>query len=119
MKVVLTPGYEVTGKMEFQRSGPDGTHLEGWSMEALERRPPDMLALAERLKDGGFGLIGPVQAQRIPRPDLAAIHGQASMLSGWKASYRQQAGQPAPRDVVVLALRGHDRSVAFVAPLIP
>jgi hypothetical protein len=75
--------------------------------------------LAERLKDGGFGLIGPVQAQRIPRPDVAAIHRQASLLSGWKASYQQEAGQPALRDVVVLALRGHDHAGALVAPLIP
>jgi hypothetical protein len=114
----LTPQYEVTGKIDSRRSGPGEAHLEGWSVEAMAKGAPDMLALAERLKDGGFGLIGPVQAQRIPRADVAAIHGQASMLSGWKASYRQQAGQPAPREVVVLALRGHDRSVALVAPLI-
>jgi hypothetical protein len=119
MKVALTPGYEVTGKIESRRSGPGDAHLEGWSMEATGRRAPDMVVLAERLKDGGFGLIGPVEAQRIPRPDVAAIHGQASMPSGWKASYQQQAGQPAPGNVVVLALRGHDRSVALVAPLIP
>ncbi len=118
MKVALTPRYEVTGKVEFRRSGSGEAHLEGWSMEAMERRAPDMLVLAERLKDGGFGLIGPVQAQRIPRPNVAAIHGQRSMLSGWKAGYQQQAGQPAPKDMVVLALRGHDRSVALVAPLI-
>lgn len=118
MKVVLTPKYEVTGKIEFRRAGSSESNLEGWSIEVMRRRAPDMMLLAERLNDGSFGLIGPVQAQRIPRLDVAAVYGQASLMGGWKASYRQEAGQPAPKDVVVLALRGNDRSVALVAPMV-
>ncbi len=118
MKVVVSPHYEIIGNVDSRQNGTFETQLAGWTINAKDKRPPDLLALAARQADGVFVLLSRVEAQRVPRSDVASEHGAASILSGWTASYRREHGQVAPNEVVVLAFRASDRAVGFIAPLV-
>lgn len=116
-RITATPGYEVVGHIDSRRTEAGEHFIEGWTIDAKERRAPDMLALAERAADGSFKLIGPVASQRMLRPDVAAAEGQTTLLSGWKASYRSVSNGPDPSAVTVLALRG-DQGAAIVGTVL-
>jgi hypothetical protein len=118
MTVFVSPHYEIIGNVDSRDNGVFETRLEGWAVDAAEKRPPDLLALAARQKDGGFVLISRAETQRVPRPDVAREHGATSILSGWMVSYKRGPDQPAPDEVVVLAFRARDRAVALVGSLI-
>ena len=116
--VEIDPGYKITANVEVRKKTGHGMQIEGWCAETGENRSPDLLVLARKLEDGRIMLVSPVQFQRLPRPDVAASSDNLPLLSGWKVTYKERAGQPAAVDVVVAAIRAHDRAVAEVAPLI-